>query len=365
MARRSAFQTEDDSAEINLSPMIDCIFILLIFFIVTTVFVEEPGVEVRRPPAALDEELERQSILIAISAENEVVYGGKEVGVSGAGARVKQLLNKEELPVIIQADAAADHGVSVSTAVEVGEPWRTIVDYAERYDQDLVVMPTHGREGLSRYLGGSVSEKVVRLSSVPVLSVRMQPDEVLTFPYENVLVPTDGSDAPERAMAQALALAETFDADLHLLHVIDTRRYDTSIESAHRRSISTSSHETFSGGSGATVPSTASSTARKVARAPGAATARIPRRAVSSAVSVSVASPPLPPVSSVAAVSSAHAASTWSASAIPAIGHDASMLGRITVWSSSVMMSADSAMNVTPPKMTYSASASAASLLSW
>jgi nucleotide-binding universal stress UspA family protein len=50
--------------------------------------------------------------------------------------------------------------------------------------------------------------------------------------YDRILVPTDGSDAPERAMAQALALAETFDADLHLLHVIDTRRYDTSIESA-------------------------------------------------------------------------------------------------------------------------------------
>ncbi|WP_380681294.1 universal stress protein [Salinigranum sp. GCM10025319] len=50
--------------------------------------------------------------------------------------------------------------------------------------------------------------------------------------YDRILVPTDGSDAPERAMTQALALAETFDADLHLLHVIDTRRYDTSIESA-------------------------------------------------------------------------------------------------------------------------------------
>jgi hypothetical protein len=48
-------------------------------------------------------------------------------------------------------------------------------------------MPTHGREGVSRYLIGSVSEKVVRFPSVPVLTVRMQPDEALEFPYGNVL----------------------------------------------------------------------------------------------------------------------------------------------------------------------------------
>ncbi len=57
-------------------------------------------------------------------------------------------------------------------------------------------------------------------------------------------------------------------------------------------------------------------------------------------------------LSSSAAVSCAHAASTCSASAMPAIGQDASIDGRITDWSSSVMMSADSAMNVTPPAIT-------------
>ena len=56
--------------------------------------------------------------------------------------------------------------------------------------------------------------------------------------------------------------------------------------------------------------------------------------------------------SSAAAFSSVQAASTCSASAIPAIGQDASIDGRMTVWSSSVMMSADSAMNVTPQKIT-------------
>jgi hypothetical protein len=67
-------------------------------------------------------------------------------------------------------------------------------------------------------------------------------------------------------------------------------------------------------------------------------------------------------VSSVASVSAVQAESTCSASAIPAIGQEASIDGRITVWSSSVIMSADSAMNVTPQKMTYGASVAAASV---
>jgi biopolymer transport protein ExbD len=111
MARRSILNEADAATEINLSPMIDCIFILLIFFIVTTVFVDEPGIEVIKPDAVADVDLEKNSILVAISADNRVVYGGKEVGVAGVGARVKQLLNKEDLPVIIQADGRADHGV--------------------------------------------------------------------------------------------------------------------------------------------------------------------------------------------------------------------------------------------------------------
>ncbi len=111
MTRRSSLDDSGDATEINLSPMIDCIFILLIFFIVTTVFVEEPGVEIVKPDATTDLDLEKNSIIVAISADNKVVYGGKELGVAGVGARVRQLLTRDELPVIIQADASADHGV--------------------------------------------------------------------------------------------------------------------------------------------------------------------------------------------------------------------------------------------------------------
>lgn len=112
-------------------------------------------------------------------------------------------------------------GVDHGTDVVQGNPAPTIVDYADRYDYDLTVLPTRGRSGLSRYLLGSVTEKVVRLSEVPVLTARMRPDERLVFPYENVLIPTDGSAGSKAAAKHGLALAETLDATVSVLSVVD------------------------------------------------------------------------------------------------------------------------------------------------
>ena len=88
-------------------------FILLIFFIVTTTFVEETGVEVDKPQAASSVRLERTSILIALTAKGAVVYGGREIGISGVQPLVRRELQKEDIPVIIQADAAAQAGLLV------------------------------------------------------------------------------------------------------------------------------------------------------------------------------------------------------------------------------------------------------------
>jgi len=134
MARRSLSEESEIAAEINLSPMIDCIFILLIFFIVTTVFIEEPGIDVVKPDATMDVDLEKNSIIIAISADNKVVYGGKELGIAGVGARVRQLLNKNELPVIIQADARAEHGVFSDVWSEVKNAGAKKISVSTRND---------------------------------------------------------------------------------------------------------------------------------------------------------------------------------------------------------------------------------------
>jgi biopolymer transport protein ExbD len=104
MAIKRHFSGGEGSEEINISPLIDMVFILLIFFIVTTVFVEETGVEVNKPQASSSTDLEKNSILIAITAEGRVVYGGREIGPTGVRSTVRRLVQREPMPVIIQAD---------------------------------------------------------------------------------------------------------------------------------------------------------------------------------------------------------------------------------------------------------------------
>jgi len=134
MARRNLASEPDAGTEINLAPMIDVIFILLIFFIVTTVFVEEPGVEIWKPDATVDLGLEKNSIIVAVTADNKVVYGGKEVGIAGVGARVRQILTRDDLPVIIQADVRADHGVFSDVWSAVKNAGARKISVSTKYD---------------------------------------------------------------------------------------------------------------------------------------------------------------------------------------------------------------------------------------
>jgi biopolymer transport protein ExbD len=112
--RGSILQDEAEMSDINISPMIDMVFILLIFFIVTTVFVQEPGVEVQREIAMSSMDLEKNSILIAITPDGEVVYGGSNVGIVGVRGIVRRLTaDNEIMPVILQVDRAAPAGTVI------------------------------------------------------------------------------------------------------------------------------------------------------------------------------------------------------------------------------------------------------------
>jgi nucleotide-binding universal stress UspA family protein len=113
-------------------------------------------------------------------------------------------------------------GVQATQAVRTGVPHRAILEYATEAGVDLVVMGTHGRTGVERYLLGSVTEKVVRLSDVPVLTVKSMDEDAVTYPYEDVLVPTDGSDGAAAATDLAVDVASTYGARLHALSVVDT-----------------------------------------------------------------------------------------------------------------------------------------------
>lgn len=112
MFGRSLGDDADEEVHIDLSPMIDCIFILLIFFIVTTVFVDETGVKVNKPDAGgAASNLDSNSILIAVTADDKVFYSGESVGVQGVLSKIKpQLVENPDMPVIIQGDKEATHG---------------------------------------------------------------------------------------------------------------------------------------------------------------------------------------------------------------------------------------------------------------
>jgi nucleotide-binding universal stress UspA family protein len=113
---------------------------------------------------------------------------------AGADIVIDALEDEGEAAVESVERAAAEAGVEVETTVTSGTAHQTILDYAEEADVDLIVMGTHGRTGLNRYLLGSVTERVVRTAEVPVLTVRMQ-EENAEQAAEDAPVETDETPA--------------------------------------------------------------------------------------------------------------------------------------------------------------------------
>ncbi|ELY47162.1 universal stress protein [Natronorubrum bangense] len=126
-------------------------------------------------------------------------------------------------------DQAEAHDLQAAREVREGVPYRTILEYADEQAVDMIVMGTHGRTGADRARLGSTTERVLALADVPVLSVRLTDDDEPTSwdgLYDSVVIPTDGSDAAERAAENALEIAEKYDADVHAVYVVDTTTYD-------------------------------------------------------------------------------------------------------------------------------------------
>ena len=103
--RRSKRQDED---EVNLTPMLDVVFILLIFFIVSATFVSVPGVEIKRPEALTAESLKKNSVLFALSEKDEIFHAGKRVGLEEMPHLIEVASKNRPKPVVIQVDQWAD-----------------------------------------------------------------------------------------------------------------------------------------------------------------------------------------------------------------------------------------------------------------
>ncbi|MDQ8205405.1 biopolymer transporter ExbD [Pelagicoccus sp. SDUM812003] len=114
MKNKKALSAGEAVGDINISPLIDMVFILLIFFIVTTVFVKEPGVEITRPAAVNTVNLPKNVILIAVTDQDNIFYGGRDYGLGGIRSQVRRVLaGNEDYPVIIQADQNARSGTVI------------------------------------------------------------------------------------------------------------------------------------------------------------------------------------------------------------------------------------------------------------
>jgi nucleotide-binding universal stress UspA family protein len=111
----------------------------------------------------------------AVHVVDTASYAGMPMEVSWEG--LGELLRDDAATAVAAVEKLAEEtDVDVETAVVEGSPSREIVRYAEENDCDLIVMGTHGRGGIDRLLLGSVTEKVVRASVIPVLTVRIDGD---------------------------------------------------------------------------------------------------------------------------------------------------------------------------------------------
>ncbi len=111
MLKSTRSDSRYQAVAIDLAPMIDCVFILLIFFIVTSVFVEDPGVEVERPDTRGETVTDRNALLLAISAEDQIYFDGQQIRMDQVAATLRQASFADDATVIIRADRRSSHGV--------------------------------------------------------------------------------------------------------------------------------------------------------------------------------------------------------------------------------------------------------------
>jgi biopolymer transport protein ExbD len=105
MRRILGSSEEDSEASVDITPMLDVVFIMLIFFIVTATFVKESGIDVNRPKAQTAVVKEKANILIAIDAHNKVWVNRREVDIRSVRANIERLhAENPKGSVVIQAD---------------------------------------------------------------------------------------------------------------------------------------------------------------------------------------------------------------------------------------------------------------------
>lgn len=113
---------DEEEATLDMTPMLDIVFIMLIFFIVTTSFVKEAGIDVNRPEASQATQKPSANIFIAIRENGEVWMDRRQVDIERVAANLERLLAEQPTDmVVIQADEGARHGIVVRVMDQIKE----------------------------------------------------------------------------------------------------------------------------------------------------------------------------------------------------------------------------------------------------
>lgn len=110
MARKNNSGRHYESVHIDVVPMVDCMLVLVIFLMVSSVFVAAPGIEVDRPDVSGGEVADRNFLLLAITADDRIYFDGQEIPLDQVALLVKQAAYSQDQALIIQADKATSHG---------------------------------------------------------------------------------------------------------------------------------------------------------------------------------------------------------------------------------------------------------------
>ncbi len=118
MARKT--REPEEEAQIDMTPMLDIVFIMLIFFIVTTVFVKQAGMEVNKPEGDTAVQYKNANIFIAITEDGDVWIDRREISSEAVRANVEKLLLEQPTEVVfIQADEKTKHGLVIEVMDQV------------------------------------------------------------------------------------------------------------------------------------------------------------------------------------------------------------------------------------------------------
>lgn len=107
-----------ESIHIDVVPMVDCMLVLVIFLVVSSVFVEDPGIEVDKPDVSGTEGVTQNALLIAIAADDRIFFDGQEIRLDQVATMVKQAALGTESPLIVRADRGASHGMFANVYAE-------------------------------------------------------------------------------------------------------------------------------------------------------------------------------------------------------------------------------------------------------